>query len=639
MKITTGSSLALAITAAIMLSGTHAQSTVATLTPKAPPTGPETSTSAAPTSTTPYTGPYYVTNTTDPKITPSGLPVTGTYVAPTSPKYDYAEVLHKSLLFYHAQRSGKPPYRRLAWRGDSCLTCKGQYGEDLSGGYYEAANTMKWGLPLGFTITQLAFNAYAFPDAMKAVNEYNEAIEAVRYGTDYLINAHPSDNVLVGQLGVSAINTTDIDFGYFGPAEEYEKWVPQGIMHTPYYVTVQDPASDIAGETAAAMAAASVLFAKSDPAYAATLVAHSRKLYTFATTYQGSFMQSNQSGFLLQKMWYPSVEFTDELAWAATWLYVATNELQYLTEATNWYANATNSWEEYSWDSKGGGLHVLLYHLTKQDQFRTNAKSYFDQWLPGPSQKIKQTPRGLGFGFSWGSLRYAANVAFLMLWHAKDLGYNDPYSKQLTTFAIQQINYMLGDCGRSWVVGFGVNSPLRPYHKSSYNSYIDYPLRGQDQSIVGDDFLNSLTLQRFVLYGALVGGPAADDSYYDDRKNYEFTEVTQDYNAGFTGALAGLIDFYGTQNFRSFSDCGLDLGWSHPNASNPPTWPANDCYHTCNKNCTGYEVVAVTTTINGVITGRPTVQPAGTLSGVSAVARVGGWAVVGVAVGTVSLWL
>ncbi|KAG8957047.1 hypothetical protein FRC03_010585 [Tulasnella sp. 419] len=47
-----------------------------------------------------------------------------------------------------------------------------------------------------------------------------------------------------------------------------------------------------------------------------------------------------------------------------------------------------------------------------------------------------------------------------------------------------------------------------------------------------------------------------------------------------------MIDYYGHGNFKAWTDCGLDLGWSHPNATNPPQWPANDCYHTCNTNCT-----------------------------------------------------
>jgi hypothetical protein len=44
------------------------------------------------------------------------------------------------------------------------------------------------------------------------------------------------------------------------------------------------------------------------------------------------------------------------------------------------------------------------------------------------------------------------------------------------------------------------------------------------------------------LYGALVGGPDKSDKYTDSRTNYVQNEVTIDYNAGFTGALAGLLE-------------------------------------------------------------------------------------------------
>ena len=47
---------------------------------------------------------------------------------------------------------------------------------------------------------------------------------------------------------------------------------------------------------------------------------------------------------------------------------------------------------------------------------------------------------------------------------------------------------------------------------------------------------------RHTIYGALVGGPDSSDNYTDDRDNYVNNEVACDYNAGFTGALAGLYE-------------------------------------------------------------------------------------------------
>jgi hypothetical protein len=46
--------------------------------------------------------------------------------------------------------------------------------------------------------------------------------------------------------------------------------------------------------------------------------------------------------------------------------------------------------------------------------------------------------------------------------------------------------------------------------------------------------------------------------------------VAIDYNAAFTGAIARLVDFY--DNMQPFSDCTLDLGWNHPNASLVSLW-------------------------------------------------------------------
>ena len=53
-------------------------------------------------------------------------------------KYNYDDVLMKSILFYEAQRSGKlPDNNRIPWRGDSALQDQGLNGEDLTGGWYD----------------------------------------------------------------------------------------------------------------------------------------------------------------------------------------------------------------------------------------------------------------------------------------------------------------------------------------------------------------------------------------------------------------------------------------------------------------------------------------------------------------------
>ena len=95
---------------------------------------------------------------------------------------------------------------------------------------------------------------------------------------------------------------------------------------------------------------------------------------------------------------------------------------------------------------------------------------------------------------------------------------------------------MLGDSGRSFVVGFGENYPKQPHHKAAS---CESPPAECTWGTFGDISKDN----PHQLNGALVGGPSNDqDSYTDDRTNYITNEVTLDYNAGFQGAVAAFKD-------------------------------------------------------------------------------------------------
>lgn len=91
-----------------------------------------------------------------------------------------------------------------------------------------------------------------------------------------------------------------------------------------------------------------------------------------------------------------------------------------------------------------------------------------------------------------------------------------------------QVRLLLGDAGRSYVVGFGFNPPVRPHHRGASCPNLPAPC-GQEQ-------FNSPGPNPQTLFGALVGGPRLDGSYQDIRSDYIQNEVAIDYNAGFTGA-------------------------------------------------------------------------------------------------------
>jgi len=216
--------------------------------------------------------------------------------------------------------------------------------------------------------------------------------------------------------------------------------------------------------------------------------------------------------------------YNDELAWAGAWLYRATGEQQYLDRALEFGTQAV-AWA-YDWNEKIVGYQLVLISSAGQSQFQAPVENFLRNWFPGGS--VSYTPKGLAWLAQWGPNRYAANSAFIALVAAK---YNI-LASEAEQFARSQIHYMLGDSGRSFVVGFGNNPPQRPHHRSS--SCPDEPAE------CDWDEYNQSGPNYQILYGALVGGPDQNDNYNDVRSDYISNEVANDYNAGFQGAVAGL---------------------------------------------------------------------------------------------------
>jgi hypothetical protein len=57
-------------------------------------------------------------------------------------------------------------------------------------------------------------------------------------------------------------------------------------------VTADKPGSDLVGETAAAMAAASMVFKKSDATYSETLLKQAKALFKFANEHRGTYVNA-----------------------------------------------------------------------------------------------------------------------------------------------------------------------------------------------------------------------------------------------------------------------------------------------------------------------------------------------------------
>ena len=116
-------------------------------------------------------------------------------------KYDYGEVLRLSILFYEAQRSGKlPANNRVVWRKDSALDDQGENGEDLTGGWYDAGDYVKFGFPMASSATVLAWGLVDYKKAYKAAGQYDQMLNSIKWATDYFIKAHTKKEEFYGQV-------------------------------------------------------------------------------------------------------------------------------------------------------------------------------------------------------------------------------------------------------------------------------------------------------------------------------------------------------------------------------------------------------------------------------------------------------
>ena len=65
---------------------------------------------------------------------------------------------------------------------------------------YDAGDLVKFGLPMAFTATMLSWAILEYGDQMKAVKQLDYARDSLKWIADYLVNAHPSPNVLYIQV-------------------------------------------------------------------------------------------------------------------------------------------------------------------------------------------------------------------------------------------------------------------------------------------------------------------------------------------------------------------------------------------------------------------------------------------------------
>ncbi|KAL2329135.1 hypothetical protein Fmac_022562 [Flemingia macrophylla] len=470
--------------------------------------------------------------------------------------FNYGEALDKSLMFFEAQRSGKLPLQqRVTWRGDSGLQDGIQQGVDLVGGYYDAGDHVKFGLPMAYSVTMLAWGAIEFKKEITNLNQMGQTLWAIKWGTDYLIKAHTQPDVLWGQVGD-------------GVSDHYcwERAEDMTTSRGAYKIDEQHPGSDLAGETAASLASAAIAFRPYNSSYSSLLLVHANQLFSFADRFRGLYDDSIPSA----QQFYTSSGYSDELLWAATWLHLATGDEYYLKYVVdNGVYMGGTGWavKEFSWDNKYAGVQILLSKILlegKAGSYAATLKQYqakADYFVCACLQKndgynVQKTPGGLLYVREWNNMQYVSSATFLLAVYSSYLSeikaqLNCPdgqiQPQELLNFVKSQADYILGKnpADMSYLVGYGPKYPLYVHHRGASIASI-FSLHSEVGCTQGfETWYNRAEPNPNVICGGLVGGPDKNDNFSDERSNYEQTEPTLSGSAPLVGIFAKLQSLYG----------------------------------------------------------------------------------------------
>ncbi|KAI5656159.1 hypothetical protein M9H77_24952 [Catharanthus roseus] len=460
----------------------------------------------------------------------------------------YAEALKTAMQFLEVQKSGKLEDNTITWRGDSALKDGKQAKIDLSKGMYDAGDHMKFGFPMAFTATVLSWAILEYGDQMQVVNQLEPAQNSLKWITDYLVNAHPSPNVLYIQVG--------------DPVADHKCWDRPEDMTEPRPLTqvnISAPGTEVAAETAAALASASLVFKSSDSKYSDSLLKHAKELFTFADKYQGSYSVSIPE----VQTYYNSTGYGDELLWAASWLYHATQDKTYYDYVTGKNGDDFADWGSptwFSWDNKLAGTQVLLSRVSffgSKDisnsqilqKYRESAEAVMCGLLPkSPTATASRTDGGLIWVSEWNALQHPVASAFLAVLYSDYMlsSRTAAFScsgrsfrpSDLRKFATSQADYVLGNnpMSMSFLVGYGDKYPQYVHHRGA-----SIPADATTGCKDGFKWLDSTEPNPNVAVGALVGGPFLNETYIDSRNNSMQAEPSTYNSAVIIGLLSGLV--------------------------------------------------------------------------------------------------
>ena len=421
---------------------------------------------------------------------------------------NYAKLLELSLYLYDANMCGSDVDDdcALTWRHnchtfDEKATYNGQE-VDVSGGFHDAGDFVKFGLPAGYTATILGLSYYEFKDAYIQTGTGSHLEKITNHFAKYFKKCIVRDKNTQDVIAFAfQCGDGDIDHNYWNNPESQSLEQRGGV----FFADSSTPATDHTSEAVSALVLQYLNF--NDETY----LQAAKDLFDFAKDNEKATVSiAAVSNF------YNSSDWVDDYCLAAALLYKATKDDNYKSEY-NKYKSGLNADTCLSWDR----VDPLAKFYGENDQSALKT-SYTN--MKNSGNELESRFKVIN---DWGSARYNCNIQMLGLLY-------DKYSNSTSgnAWAKVQMDYILGNnsFNKCFVTGYSENSSKYPHHRAS-------------SGYTGGS--KGTTSQKYCLLGALVGGPiivdeTLDGFYADTADDYCCNEVALDYNAGLVFSAAAL---------------------------------------------------------------------------------------------------
>jgi hypothetical protein len=514
-------------------------------------------------------------------IASSAVPAVWAKTTPGKADYEetdnnWARLLQHTLYFYDANMCGADVKENnlLPWRGNchvydaevpldsehtnlsdsfikkykDVLDPDGNGTVNVSGGFHDAGDHVKFGLPEAYAASTVSWGYYEFREAYEKTGQADHVETICRYFCDYFMRSTFRDDDGKVIAFCYQVGDGDIDHAYWQSPEI------DAMERPAWFATSEIPTTDDVSESAAALAINYYNFLDTDPAYAKKCLDYSKALFDFATENKKKVGDGADG----PKSYYTSNKWEDDYCFAACWLYLITKDHRYIADSIGYVDYYAPPGYILCWNDMWNGVGTLLGRIQEiypevKEEYRKaagrNPYEEIDFWkmqaksmnaaMNGDAGTI--TPAGYFWLNTWGSARYNTAAQLTGLIYDKYNKGKDLYNTKnpdytFSDWALGQMEYIIGDnpMDRCYVVGYAENSAQYPHHRAAS----------------GLTMAEDTAKHKHVLYGALVGGPDAEDKHNDITKDWIYNEVTIDYNAAIPGAAAALYLRYGDETMK-----------------------------------------------------------------------------------------